>query len=296
MSRRYDQHTMQLMTMFEQMTGSKLRDCFNVDDLQVFVVEKGQIGRAVGRAGANVKKLAAALKSKIKIIEHSDDLAQFVANTVHPIKPARVEVDSENKIATIVPPDLLSRGLLIGRQAIKLRETEKIVQRFFDLTELKVSRPESGPQTVEEAEALKQQGAKAQETPSAATIGDVAGTSVLETEADAETIEPLAEAPEEVPTPVARASVEPAEEPTEPVETTAPAKPVAKPDAASPEAEAPPSAKTPAKREPIETPAEPNTGAEEPATVEPKAPEPAPKDEKPADKEPEASKKRPKTE
>ena len=84
MNRKYDQQTMQLISMFEQMTGSKLRDCFTVDDLQVFVVERGQIGRAVGRAGANVKKLAAALKSKIKIIEHSTELTEFVKNTVHP--------------------------------------------------------------------------------------------------------------------------------------------------------------------------------------------------------------------
>ena len=171
MNRKYDQQTMQLMAMFEQMTGSKLRDCFRIDDLQVFVVEKGQIGRAVGRGGANVKKLASALKSKIKIIEHSEDLAQFVKNTVHPIKPARVEVDEENKIATIIPPDLLSRGLLIGRQAIKLRETEKIVQRYFDLTELKVGRPEEGPQTVEEAQERETSGTKGKTA--TATIGDV---------------------------------------------------------------------------------------------------------------------------
>ena len=155
MSRKYDQQTMQLISMFEQMTGSKLRDCFTVDDLQVFVVERGQIGRAVGRNGANVKKLATALKSKIKIIEHSNDITEFVANTVHPIKPKRVEYDDELKIALITPPDLLSRGLLIGRQAIKLRETEKIIQRFFDLVELKVGRPEDGPQTVEEAQELE---------------------------------------------------------------------------------------------------------------------------------------------
>ena len=194
MNRKYDQQTMQLISMFEQMTGSKLRDCFTVDDLQVFVVERGQIGRAVGRNGANVKKLASALKSKIKIIEHSTDIAEFIKNTVHPIKPKRVEYDDELKIALITPPDLLSRGLLIGRQAIKLRETEKIVQRFFDLTELKVGRPEDGPQTVEEAQALER-------TPNQ-TVGDVAAhpSGVLEE----------ASAPEPVPAP------DPAQKPSEP--------------------------------------------------------------------------------
>lgn len=168
MNRKYDQQTMQLIAMFEQMTGSKLRDCFSIDDLQVFVVEKGQIGRAVGRNGANVKKLASALKSKIKIIEHSTDIKEFIKNTTHPIKPKRVDYDDENKIAEITPPDLLSRGLLIGRQAIKLRETEKIVQRFFDIVELKVGRPEEGPQTVEELET------RSESAP--VTIGDVAGS------------------------------------------------------------------------------------------------------------------------
>jgi transcription termination/antitermination protein NusA len=177
MNRKYDQQTMQLISMFEQMTGSKLRDCFRVDDLQVFVVERGQIGRAVGKSGANVKKLAIALKSKIKIIEYSPQITEFVANTVHPIKPKRVEYDDDLKIALITPPDLLSRGLLIGRQAIKLRETEKIVQRFFDIVELKVGRPEEGPQTVEEAQALERP---------VQTIGDVAShpTGLLEESAN----------------------------------------------------------------------------------------------------------------
>ena len=173
MNRKYDQQTMQLIAMFEQMTGSKLRDCFSIDDLQVFVVEKGQIGRAVGRNGANVKKLASALKSKIKIIEHSTDIKEFIKNTTHPIKPKRVDYDDENKIAEITPPDLLSRGLLIGRQAIKLRETEKIVQRFFDIVELKVGRPEEGPQTVEELETTSES-TRSESAP--VTIGDVAGS------------------------------------------------------------------------------------------------------------------------
>jgi hypothetical protein len=32
---------------------------------------------------------------------------------------------------------------MIGRQAIKLRETEKIIQRFFKIEEAKVSRPKN---------------------------------------------------------------------------------------------------------------------------------------------------------
>jgi transcription termination/antitermination protein NusA len=140
---KYDSQSMQVMKIFEKITSSKLKDAFEVGDLQVFVVEPGQIGKAVGKAGANVKKLAEQLKKKIKIIEYSPEIKVFVKNTTFPLIPDEVIYDEENKIITIVPKDLLSRGLMIGRQAIKLRETEKIIQRFFKIEEAKVSRPKN---------------------------------------------------------------------------------------------------------------------------------------------------------
>lgn len=138
---KYDSQSMQLMSLFERITQAKLKDSFEVGDLQVFVVQPGQIGKAVGRSGANVKKLAEQLKKKIKIIEYSPEVKVFVKNTTFPLIPDEVILDEENRIVTVVPKDTLSRGLMIGRQAIKLRETEKIIQRFFDVEEVKVSRP-----------------------------------------------------------------------------------------------------------------------------------------------------------
>jgi transcription termination/antitermination protein NusA len=149
---KYDSQSMQIIRLFEQITSSKLKDAFEVADLQVFVVESGQIGKAVGKSGINVKKLAEQLKKKIKIIEYSPDIKVFVKNTTFPLIPEEVTYDEENKIVTIIPKDLLSRGLMIGRQAIKLRETEKIIQRFFKIEEVKVgrSKDEEGQNSVTE--------------------------------------------------------------------------------------------------------------------------------------------------
>ncbi|MFT4309031.1 MAG: NusA-like transcription termination signal-binding factor [Candidatus Woesearchaeota archaeon] len=138
---KYDSQSMQVMKIFEKITASKLKDAFEVGDLQVFVVEPGQIGKAVGKAGTNVKKLAEQLKKKIKIIEYSPDIKVFVKNTTFPLIPEEVLYDEENSIVTVIPKDTLSRGLMIGRQAIKLRETEKIIQRYFKIEEAKVGRP-----------------------------------------------------------------------------------------------------------------------------------------------------------
>lgn len=138
---KYDSNAMQTMRYFEKITSARLKDTFEVDGLQVFVVQPSQIGKAVGKQGANVKKLAQALKKNIKIIEYSPDLKVFIKNTTFPLIPEKVVVDEDENIATIIPKDILSRGLLIGRQAIKLRETEKIVKRYFDLNELRVGKP-----------------------------------------------------------------------------------------------------------------------------------------------------------
>ena len=138
---KYDSSSMQLISMFERMTSAKLKDAFEVDNLQVFVVKPGFIGKAVGKKGANVKKLADMLKKNIKIIEYNPKIEVFAKNVTFPIIPAKIEYDQKEKVLTLIPKDLLSRGLLIGKQAVKLRETEKIIKRFFDIEEVKVAKP-----------------------------------------------------------------------------------------------------------------------------------------------------------
>ncbi len=139
---KYDSSSIQLISMFERMTSAKLKDAFEIDNLQVFVVQPGFIGKAVGKKGANVKKLADMLKKNIKIIEYNPKIEVFAKNVTFPIIPARIEYDQKEKILTLIPKDMLSRGLLIGKNAVKLRETEKIIKRFFDIEEVKVAKPD----------------------------------------------------------------------------------------------------------------------------------------------------------
>lgn len=125
------------MSLFETMTGAKLKDCF-IDDLKqtVFVVGEGQIGKAIGHKGNNVKRLENILKRKIKIIEFNNDFIQFLKNTIYPIQAK--EITEESNIITITPADSKSRGYLIGRGAVNLRNYEKIVKRYFNIAEIKV--------------------------------------------------------------------------------------------------------------------------------------------------------------
>ncbi len=133
---KYDIDAMKFMSMFESMTGAKLRDCIISENLITFIVEEGEIGKAIGKKGVNVRRLEASLKKKIKISEFNGNLAKFIENIVYPAKVKTVK--HEGMIVTLTAADSHSRGLLIGRGASILRSYEAIVKRFFDIEEIKV--------------------------------------------------------------------------------------------------------------------------------------------------------------
>ena len=135
----YDEGTMKKMALFESITHSKLKDFFDdpVQERLVFIVQTGELWRALGKGSANVKRLENTFKRKIKIVEFSKDLVTFIKNMAHPLKIH--DVSEENGIVTIRHEDLQTKGLLIGKNARNLRNMEKNVQRYFsDLKEIKV--------------------------------------------------------------------------------------------------------------------------------------------------------------
>ncbi len=133
----YDTGTMQVMVHFEQLTRARLKDCILGEQQAIFIVESGDIGKAIGVKGANVRRLEAALKKKVKMVEFAPELVSFIKNLVYPIDVKVQEQD--DGVVVLIPPDLKARGLLIGRNAQTLRAYEAVVQRFFPIKELRVA-------------------------------------------------------------------------------------------------------------------------------------------------------------
>ncbi len=134
---KYDINLMKIMSMFESLTRSKLKDCFEIESQLIFVVEEGEIGKAIGKKAVNVKKIENSLKRKIKIVEFDADSLEFTKKVVFPLKLK--EINEEEGIITMTAADNNTRGLLIGRNAQNLRHFEAIVKRFYDIKELKVT-------------------------------------------------------------------------------------------------------------------------------------------------------------
>ncbi len=134
----YDAMSMKLISSFELITRAKIKDLIVHNDLLLFVVTPGEIGRAVGPKGANVKKLERMFKKKIKIVEFSRVLVSFIKNLVYPLKVT--DITEDQGIYTITPVDSRTRSVLIGKNACNLRFYESVIKRYFEIVELKVGR------------------------------------------------------------------------------------------------------------------------------------------------------------
>ncbi len=133
---KYDTQLIKKVALFEEQTGAKVKDAFYYRDKLTFVVQAGEMGKALGRNKSNVKKLQNMMNEKIKIVEYDDDLLDFIVNFLNPLDIQ--DISEEEDIVTIRGGDTKTNGLIIGRGGKNLRELEDVVNNYFDVEEIKV--------------------------------------------------------------------------------------------------------------------------------------------------------------
>ena len=132
-------NTIKYISLFESLSDTKVKDCFPNEGRLIFVVEQGMVGRALGKDSRNLRRIENMIKKKVKIIEFSETMQRFFTNLIFPARIADYSYDEDKKIIKVTAEDSMSRGFLIGRAATTLRNLEKIMQRYFDITEIKVA-------------------------------------------------------------------------------------------------------------------------------------------------------------
>lgn len=131
----YDMEKIGFINLFEKETGAEVKDCFYSDNALIFVVNEGNIARAVGKQGSNVRRISYALKKQVKVLEFNIDPVKFVASLLYPIKPAKIT--REDAIVTIKAHDTAEKGRIFGREKTNLRRVQEIVSKYFPV-QLKV--------------------------------------------------------------------------------------------------------------------------------------------------------------
>ena|SRR3989344_1754 len=121
---------MGLSLLMEKITKAKVKDCFTDEEGTIyFVVAPGELGKAIGKGAGNIKRLQQELQRKIRIIEFSDKVVEFVKNIIYPL---RIEsITEEQETVVIKETNKKAKSLLIGRQGKNLKLINRAVKRFF---------------------------------------------------------------------------------------------------------------------------------------------------------------------
>ena len=134
---KYDIELIRLISLFESLTGAKVKDCFFDGKKQlIFVVEKGDMAKAIGKNGANAKRVENLLNRKIKIVEFNPEVVIFAENLLRPLMIREIREDAG--VVTLFGGDTKTKGLLIGRNSSNLKDCEEIIKRYFDIKSVKV--------------------------------------------------------------------------------------------------------------------------------------------------------------
>lgn len=126
-----NQEIMGLSSLMERTTKAKVKDCFTDEEGTIFfVVAPGDLGKAIGKGASNIKRLQQELQRKIRVIEYSDQVVEFVKNIIYPLRVQ--SITEENGAVIIKETNKKAKSLLIGRQGRNLKLINRAVKRFFN--------------------------------------------------------------------------------------------------------------------------------------------------------------------
>ena len=127
------------IALFERLTGAIARDCIvdEENDRIIFVVKNGDMGLAIGKNGNNINRVKKSIGKHIEIVEHSDDLNEFVANALQPVAVKKVQIVSKDcKRMAYVEVMSKDKGLAIGKNGRNILKAKVLVQRHYGLEDV----------------------------------------------------------------------------------------------------------------------------------------------------------------
>jgi N utilization substance protein A len=136
----FTEETLRYITLFENMTKARVRDCMETEDKLVYVVDPGQANRAVGKGGENVIRLKNTTGKNIQVVEFSDDAETFIKNVFYNYGPEKVEIETRGTIVhATVTVDPAVKGRAIGKNGKNLKIARDLVNRHHNVQSISVA-------------------------------------------------------------------------------------------------------------------------------------------------------------
>lgn len=124
------------MQVFEQRTHAKVQDVIEDGDQLVFIVQEGEMGKAIGKGGSTLMKTREAFKPRnVEVIEDALEAKQMIEKTLRGAVIRNI-VEENNKITISVDPQ--TRGVAIGKSGANIKKLKLALKRRFGIVDAKI--------------------------------------------------------------------------------------------------------------------------------------------------------------
>jgi len=129
---------LRLMSLFQSVTSVTARDCIVDDkmDRVIFVINKNQMGLAIGKGGATIKQLQNVVARKVELVEYSDDVSEFIGNILNSdmINQIRIDERTDGSRQAVVVVDAKKKGIVVGREGRNAEKARLLARRYFQIS------------------------------------------------------------------------------------------------------------------------------------------------------------------
>lgn len=137
---------LRLMSLFQSITSATARDCIVDDRMErvIFVVNKGQMGLAIGKGGSTIKQLQNVVAKKVELVEYSDDPADFIRNMLNAdmVGDVRISDRNDGTKQAVVVVDARKKGAVVGREGRNAEKARLLAKRYFQISNVLIVSPE----------------------------------------------------------------------------------------------------------------------------------------------------------
>lgn len=134
---------LRLMSLFQSITSVTARDCVVDDkmDRVIFIVNKGQMGLAIGKGGATIRQLQNVVSRKVELVEYSDDASDFVRNILNPqmVNDVKITQRTDGSKQAVVLVDAKRKGVVVGKEGRNAEKARLLAKRYFQISNVLIT-------------------------------------------------------------------------------------------------------------------------------------------------------------